>query len=59
MMRWSKDRNGPSLQLLINHDDAAREYAYAESDGYSLDAARKYGFQVVSMKDDWKTIIGK
>lgn len=59
MMRWSKDRQGPSFQLLINHDDAEREYAYSESDGYSLAAASKYGFQVVSMKDDWKTIIGK
>jgi phosphoserine phosphatase len=57
MMRWSKDRNGPSLQLLVNHDDAAREYAYSEQDNYSLDMAQKYGFHVVSIKDDWKTII--
>jgi hypothetical protein len=57
MMRWSKDREGPSFQLLVNHDDAAREYAYSESDNYSLKAAARYGFQVVSMKDDWKTII--
>lgn len=59
MMRWSKDRQGPSFQLLINHDDEAREYAYSEPDNYSLKAAKKYGFHVVSMKDDWKVIIGK
>lgn len=59
MMRWSRDRAGPSLQLLINHDDAIREYAYSEPDGYSLDAARTYGFHIVSMKDDWKTIIDR
>jgi phosphoglycolate phosphatase-like HAD superfamily hydrolase len=57
MMRWSKDRGGPSFQLLVDHDDAAREYAYSEPDNYSLKAAGRYGFHVVSMKDDWKTII--
>ena len=56
MMRYSKDRAGPSFQLLINHDDAAREFAYAEKDGYSLDAAKKYGFNVVSIAKDWATI---
>jgi phosphoserine phosphatase len=56
MMRYSKDRDGPSLQLLINHDDAAREFAYAEPDNFSLGSAGKYGFHVVSMKDDWATI---
>lgn len=57
MMRWSRDRAGPSFQLLINHDDAAREFAYAEPDNYSLNAAEKYGFHVVSIRDDWNTII--
>jgi phosphoglycolate phosphatase-like HAD superfamily hydrolase len=59
MMRWSKDRDGPSFQLLINHDDADREFAYAEPDDYSLNAASKYGFQIVSIKRDWKTIVGR
>lgn len=57
MMRWSKDREGPSFQLLINHDDAAREFEYSEPDNYSLDAAKKYGFHVVSIRDDWKTVV--
>lgn len=57
MMRWSKDRKGPSFQLLVNHDDAEREFAYSEPDNYSLNAAAKYGFQVVSMKHDWKVIV--
>jgi hypothetical protein len=58
MMRWSKDRPGPSFQLLVNHDDGEREYAYEEPDDYSLNAASKFGFQVVSIKRDWKTIVG-
>lgn len=59
MMRWSKDRDGPSFQLLIDHDDAAREYAYAEPDNYSLNAAARYGFQVVSIAKDWRVVVGK
>ncbi|HEY7181888.1 MAG TPA: HAD family hydrolase, partial [Blastocatellia bacterium] len=56
MMQYSKGRRGPSLQLLINHDDAAREFAYGEKDDASLNAAQKYGFTVVNIKDDWKTV---
>jgi len=56
MMRYSRDRDGPSLQLLINHDDAAREFAYAEPDNFSLGAAQEYGFHVVSIKDDWASV---
>jgi phosphoserine phosphatase len=56
MMQYSKGRKGPSFQLLINHDDAAREFAYAEKDNASLDAAKKYGFTVANIKSDWKTV---
>ena len=56
MMEYSKGRAGPSFQLLINHDDEAREFAYAEKDNFSLDAAKKNGFTVVNIKSDWKTV---
>jgi phosphoserine phosphatase len=56
MMRYAKDRGGPSFQLLVNHDDAAREFVYAEKNGDSLAASAQYGFHVVSMKDDWTTV---
>jgi len=55
-MQYSKGRAGPSFQLMIDHDDAAREFAYAEKDSGSLKAARQYGFTVVSMRRDWKTV---
>jgi len=58
MMEYSKGRKGPSFQLLINHDDAAREFAYAEKDNASLNAAKKYGFTVANIKSDWKTVFG-
>ncbi|MBO0727300.1 MAG: haloacid dehalogenase-like hydrolase [Blastocatellia bacterium] len=56
MMQYSKGRSGASLQLLINHDDAAREFAYGEKDNASLNAAKKYGFTVVNIKSDWKAV---
>jgi phosphoserine phosphatase len=56
MMEYSKGRRGISLQLLINHDDSQREFSYAEKDGASLAAARKHGFEIVSMAKDWKVI---
>ena len=56
MLEYSRGRAGPSLQLLIHHDDAKREYAYEERDSASLRAARTHGFVVVSMQHDWNRI---
>jgi phosphoserine phosphatase len=57
MMEYSHGRPGLSLQLLVNHDDAAREFAYAEKDRFSLDAAAREGFTTVSIRSDWKTVL--
>jgi phosphoserine phosphatase len=56
MMEYSRGRSSRSLQLLVNHDDSLREFAYAERDGASLAAARRFGFTVVSIEDDWRAI---
>jgi hypothetical protein len=56
MLRYSQGRKGPSLQLLINHDDDMREFAYAEDDNASLSAAKANGWLVVSIKNDWKSV---
>ncbi len=53
MLTYSRGRKGASLQLLIDHDDAQREFSYDERDGASLAAARAQGFIVVSIKRDW------
>jgi hypothetical protein len=42
--------------LLVNHDDAEREFAYSEGDNASLNAAEENGWLVVSMKDDWRRV---
>jgi phosphoserine phosphatase len=46
----------PNFQLLVNHDDDIREFAYSEKDSASLKAAENGQWQVVSMKNDWSTI---
>jgi hypothetical protein len=46
----------PNFQLLINHDDGVREFAYAEKDNASLNAAKEGEWHVVRMKMDWKRI---
>jgi hypothetical protein len=56
MCAYSQGRKGPSLQLLINHDDADREFAYVEDDGGSLKAAKANSWIIVSVKNDWKTV---
>ena len=56
MLRYCQSRKGPTLQLMVNHDDAVRESAYGEKNHESLDAAKKNGWTVISMKDDWKSI---
>jgi phosphoserine phosphatase len=56
MLSYSQGREGPSLQLLVNHDDEKREFAYAEADNASISAAKVYGWLVVSIKNDWKSV---
>jgi len=55
-LTYSHTNRLPNFQLLINHDDETREFAYSEKDNASLNAAKKGDWHVVSMKNDWKTI---
>lgn len=56
MLSYAKGREGPSLALVVHHDDAERELAYDEPDGATLEAASQRGFVVVSMRKDWSQI---
>ena len=67
MLEYTKAGSGPRLSMLVLHDDAAREYAYGPAHGLPeskvgtftqalYDAAKKSGWTVISMKDDWKRI---
>jgi len=59
MLRWSQSSRHPSLQLLVLHDDADREMAYGEASNDSLEAAKEYGWNVVSMASDWNRVFAK
>jgi phosphoglycolate phosphatase-like HAD superfamily hydrolase len=56
MLKYAVGHTGATLGLLVNHDDAGREYAYDEGAEKALQMAAKEGWVVVSMKKDWKTI---
>ncbi|MGB5618992.1 MAG: HAD family hydrolase [Desulfobacterales bacterium] len=55
-LTYSMTNSLPNFQLLINHDDEKREFAYAEKNNASLNAAKEGGWHVVSMKNDWLKI---
>jgi lysophospholipase L1-like esterase len=59
MLRWSQSSHRPNLQLLVLHDDAEREMAYGEPNNASLAAAERFGWQVVRMASDWKTVFSR
>jgi len=62
MLEWTQGGAGARLMMLVHHDDGAREWAYGAKSqiGTFSDAlmseARKQGWAVISMKDDWKAI---
>jgi phosphoserine phosphatase len=67
MLEYTQGGSGARFELLVLHDDAAREYAYGSARGLpevklgaftpALDEhAKKDGWTVVSMKNDWKTV---
>ena len=67
MLEYTQGGSGARFELLVLHDDAAREFAYGPARGlpdvkYGYftpaleDHAKKDGWTVVSMKNDWKTV---
>jgi hypothetical protein len=67
MLEYTKAGDGARLAMLVLHDDARREYAYGPAIGLPgtkvgafsqalYDKAKKDGWVVISMKDDWKKI---
>jgi phosphoserine phosphatase len=56
MLMYSDSQSGPSLQLMIHHDDADREFAYEEKEDKSLAATKRFNWEVVSVKNDWRQV---
>ncbi|HEY2350810.1 MAG TPA: HAD family hydrolase, partial [Puia sp.] len=68
MLEYTKGGSGARLSALVLHDDSTREYAYGPAQGLPdskvgtftqalYNEAKKSGWIVISMKNDWKTII--
>jgi hypothetical protein len=62
MLEYATASDGPTLALLVDHDDAEREYEYRteagsfDSDESVTDVAARLGWTVVSMRNDWPRI---
>jgi len=67
MLEYTQAGGGASLEMLVLHDDAKREYAYGPADGLPnskvgtftqalYDEAKSKGWTVISIKNDWKHI---
>jgi phosphoglycolate phosphatase-like HAD superfamily hydrolase len=67
MLEWTGAGAGVRLKMLLLHDDGAREYAYGPAQGLPdskvgtftpalYDEAKKDGWTVISMKNDWKRV---
>jgi len=49
----------PALRLLVLHDDAEREFDYVKGAETALDTARAEDWTVVSVRDDWATVLAE
>ena len=67
MLEYTKAGDGARLAMLVLHDDDKREYAYGPAQGLPdtkvgtftqalYDEAKKGGWTIISMKQDWKRI---
>lgn len=58
MLTYSDDNNedNKSLEIIVHHDDAIREYAYDSGAEKILKEAEKRGWNVVSMENDFLNI---
>jgi phosphoserine phosphatase len=69
MLEYTGAGEGARLMMLVLHDDGKREYAYGPAQGLPntkvgafnqalSDEAKKKGWVIISMKNDWKKIFG-
>ena len=58
MLQYTQGNAHSSLCLLVNHDDADREFDYTAGAEDALKMAQDYGWAVISMKQDWSTVFG-
>ena len=59
MLMYTGGQDGPSLKLLVLHDDAEREFEYTAGAERALGHAEQFDWTVVSMRDDWYTVFSE
>ncbi len=56
MLQYADDGDGPSLSVLLHHDDPVREYDYDHGTEAALAMAEARGWLVVSIARDFETV---
>ena len=61
MMQWIASSKYKSFMLYVHHTDSLREWAYDRNSHIGrldkgLDQAKKHGWTIIDMKNDWKVI---
>jgi phosphoserine phosphatase len=56
MLEYAGGGTGPSLGLLVRHDDAEREFDYTAGADNALGLAADRGWAVASIREDWTTV---
>ncbi len=56
MLRYAGGPDRPAFRLLLQHDDADREFDYTKGAESALELAEQHRWTVVSMKNDWATV---
>ncbi len=61
MLQWTAAGRGARLMLIVHHTDPEREWAYDRNSHIgrldkALDQAKRKGWTVVDMKNDWKSV---
>lgn len=56
MLQFATQGRGPSLALLVTHDDDERDIAYTSGAQKSVALAKERGWPLVSVRDDWAKV---
>jgi hypothetical protein len=61
VLQWTALAPGPRFAMIVHHTDGDREWAYDRQSHVgkldkALDEARKQGWVLVDMKQDWKVV---
>ena len=56
MLQFADASPGPSMSMLVLHDDDEREFGYTAGAERALDLAADTGWAVTSMRDEWASV---